>query len=228
MEQRSPIVSINGQPAVTYFDSLRARALFADADAQLAYVFGDIARMANQQYNGMFASGVAGLFFGNSTTLEFANGTQTNYPNTATTTKDFSNVDSGAAFYGTYCSPPDETMEIVNVTAETSDPVPSTTPIRPHYPRTPFMDKAGTIAGYFLDGSASDTAVLSILTFANGHEGSVDAQNTLSKFLDACRNRSTTKLIIDIASNNGGNSLLPFDFFKQVRLDPIMPRSTCS
>ena len=203
-DHRSSIISVDGQPAAQYFDSLRPSALFADADAQLAYVFGDVARIGNQQYHGIFADGTTGIFFGNSTTLEFANGTVTTYNNTATSTNDFSNVDSGLAFYEAFC-----TGNVSETTATTPDP-------RALYPFTKIVDDTGSIAGYFLNDTNSDTAVLSIQTFATGMAPSRSAQQTLTTFLEACRSASKTNLIIDLSSNNGGNALLPFDFFKQV------------
>ena len=79
-----------------------------------------------------------------------------------------------------------------------------------------YMDTAGTIAGYFLSGSYSDTAVLSIFSFADTSSPQ-EAQQVLSDFLEASRNASKTKLIIDVSSNVGGNVYLAFDYLKQVR-----------
>ena len=77
------------------------------------------------------------------------------------------------------------------------------------------MDHEGTVAGYFLDEPHADTAVLSITSFTTNNTGTTEAQHVVQEFLQACRDQSKKKLIIDVSSNSGGSVFLGYDIFKQ-------------
>ena len=77
----------------------------------------------------------------------------------------------------------------------------------------------GFLTGYFLNNSS--TAVLSIPTFQMYDDDIDNFSSTVAEFLQRSQAAGMTKLVIDLQQNFGGDRLLAFDTFKQVRL----PRS---
>lgn len=178
------------------------------------------------------------MYIGPSTTVAFQNGTSHTYENYATTVEDFTGVDSGAAFYQSFCNASTKAEAAVSASATASNfkrnaaattasaaapfstaPAPTPTGGNPRllYPEAKIQSPDGTVAGYFLNGTGyEETAVLSI-----SEESETDplgAQAAVSEFLAACTNASKKKLILDFSNNPGGQFILAYDWFKQVRL----------
>lgn len=221
----SAITLINGINATRYMQSLAYYTYYADPDSAWNQAFTDIPRTDMHQYYGIFSSGPfrSNLYRGPVTTISYANGTSNNYTNMASSPLDFTGVDSGQAFYDKFISTKLNTtcnFTAGGLTAPQQTQNTTGAVIRPHFPASQYVDAEGTIAGYLLNGSYSDIAVLSITSFEEN--APQISQKVLSNFLDACQKTGRKQLLIDVSSNSGGNAFLPFDYFKQVR------RSRCS
>lgn len=227
----SPITSVNGQDAATYFTQYAKNTSlgFQDPDALFNALFYEVASSSEggAQY---FAQGTGeAVYIGASTEVVFQNGTSQTFANSAITTYDFTGVDNGAAFYQSFCNAtiklaaangasPTTTAAGGQLATATPSAVASPTPTgnpRIGYPSPTVLSADGSVAGYFLNGTGYEkTAVLSI-----SEESETDplgAQKAVSDFLAACRKNSMAKLIIDVSSNPGGAFVLSFDFFKQL------------
>jgi hypothetical protein len=157
-------------------------------------------------------------FYGSSITLEFKNGSDISSPLQATSMYDFSGVVGGGSFYQSFC----------NVTAkamaqETSSSAPAPQPsstgaqdpnsLRPQYPSAIAISNDASLAGYFLEDEPS-VAVLSVTGMSETEQPSV--QQSLAKFLDQCRQKNKTHLIVDVSQNGGGTVLVAYDILKQL------------
>ena len=107
-----------------------------------------------------------------------------------------------------------------NATDSASATATATAWANPAYPDDPFVVQPdlgvfslGSLTGYFLNDT--DVAVLSIPTFAAYGNGLDTFTSTVSDFLSSAKSVGATKIIIDLQSNGGGNTLLAFDTFKQ-------------
>ncbi|KPI42218.1 uncharacterized protein AB675_9695 [Cyphellophora attinorum] len=118
------------------------------------------------------------------------------------------------------------TIDVVTKRQEPAAPSTTGAPTVPtdpaYFPAAVARDPYNLIAGYFLDGSREDTAVLNIPTFDN-NEG-FPQNETLTGFIPAASSlieqakaAGRTKLIIDLTGNGGGNIMLAAD-----QLDPSL------
>jgi len=220
---------IDGQNASDWLNvaALNGTQGFQDPDALYNSLFYEIANRDNG--GGAFFQQIQG-YLGPSIKITFANGTEQEYFNYATTTFSFDGVDSGDAFYFKFCNATEKLQAsstgagaIVQRQA-TATPSPSSAPVpvsapRTQYPAPVVVSPDGSLAGYFLNGTGyENTAVLSILS-----ESEVDApgcKQALSEFLAMCTNSGKTNLIIDVSNNPGGAIILGYEYFKQVKLSP--------
>jgi hypothetical protein len=231
----SPISTVDGQDAAEYFTqyAMNAPLGYQDPDALYNALFYEIA--AENKGSGS-SYRAPGTYTGPSVTVGFQNGTIYNYENAAITTSDFTGVDSGAAFYQVFCNATYKAAAAAsasasalqgkrNVAAATasgpasssSAPVPTDYNPRQGYPSPIVQSSEGNVAGYFLNGTGYErTAVLSVT--AESESNPLGVQAAVSEFLAACTKASMKKLILDFSSNPGGDFMLAYDFFKQVRL----------
>ena len=102
-----------------------------------------------------------------------------------------------------------------SATPSATAPTGTTAPTLLGYPYTAVAkDPNNQIAGYFLNGTLDDTAVLRIASFANEtvpQDAAYSFVNTTEKFFAAVAAANKTKLIIDVSGNGGGNTILPND-----------------
>ncbi|KKY28855.1 putative peptidase s41 family protein [Phaeomoniella chlamydospora] len=217
--QPSDVATVNGQNVTDYIDSFGMYAGYADPDARWNAQFYEVARNNSMGSLGVYIDGSGGLYRGESLMVTFTNGSNITYEGIAASAKDFTGVDSGDAFYSAFCSPvaaATTTGSAQSTAASSSATATATSEATPreHFPEADFLTEDGSVAGYFLNGSYSDTAVLSILGFSEN--APQDAQSVVQDFLEACRKQNKTKLIIDLQSNPGGNVYLGYDIFKQL------------
>lgn len=179
--------------------------------------------MVDAQFNALlyeFTSG-PGVYFQNegyigaADEVVFSNGSNGTFSNYAFTDQDFTGVDSGEAFYSSFCN---ATAKMVGVTHSSFVAIPTTSPdvvdSKFKDPEPVVLSPDGVVAGYLLDGIGyNKIAVLSISNEAGDAFGSPEA---VAGFLVVCRNASMKKLILDVSPNPRGSLRLSFDFFKQV------------
>lgn len=144
------------------------------------------------------------------------------FPIVAVALQDFDGVFDGPSFYQKFCNATVK-MEAA-ATATTPQPVKTQSPKRPKssadealvgYPEPFIADEDGTLAGFFLETDGfRDTAVLAVKSFEPTNDNSFI--DTMKKFLEECRRRRSSHLIVDVSSNGGGNILLAIDTFKQL------------
>ncbi|MCJ1360620.1 MAG: hypothetical protein MMC33_010628 [Icmadophila ericetorum] len=212
----SPVISINGQDATLYLQQLGlSLGGFQDPDAQWNGLMYTPARLATGSGFGQFLGGLSPL--GSTTTLGFANGTQTTYNNLAQTIQNFTGVIDGPTFYNNFLSgkPSPSTGSTTAPSPTGSMPAPTLT----GYPTPVVVDTAGAVAGFFpTESGLRDTAVLSIFTFEPESQGGTALQSSqvVSSFLASCRSAGKTKLVIDLTANPGGDIALGDDIFKQL------------
>ncbi|KAL9107938.1 MAG: hypothetical protein Q9227_007260 [Pyrenula ochraceoflavens] len=225
----SPISQIDGVPASQWIQAWSLNNNFQDPDTLYNQVFYEVAK--DNPYGGFLSNG---FYTGDTTVLTYQNGSSKSFQNFATINNDFTDVDSGDAFYSKFCSgtttatsmptnvpsgPPQEstTTSTDGPTATSTEGSTSTQDPRSSFYPTPIVESVqGFAAGYFLDGAYSDTAVLSVISFNADETDNVDFQSTISQFLQAAINSGKTKLIVDMSQNDGGTIMLAYDMFKQL------------
>lgn len=204
----SAILTIDDQDAVAVLTSIAQQQKLQDPDAAYNVVMYQLA----QAELGSF-----GTFFGQignptkpQTKLTFENGTTTMFNNVARVRQNFTGVDSGETFYAKFCnglsasSSATETMTSSIVMMPTATSMP-TAPARIMYPPAQAESPEGSLAGYFMNTTGmEDVAILSINAFEEQ-----EAQNTLTKFLDACRAAGKKKLVIDVQANGKSSRPAP-------------------
>lgn len=169
------------------------------------------------------------LYPGDETEIMFDNGTTVILSNYAEVIGDFTNVDSAETFYSRFCSLSlNETLEVgASISAKEEairEARASEDNIFEGYPASVMATDNQKLAGYFLnDTETNDVAVLSIPTF-NPDLSISGPQSFLEDFLDLCREKGRTKLVVDIQGNIGGLRSLGVDFFAQIFPD-ITPKN---
>lgn len=110
-------------------------------------------------------------------------------------------------------------------TTSTTSSTPSSTSVgpafrtaNPGYPSPVVAVPGAWIAGYYLNGSHSDTAVLSILSFGDLSGRGVNATtellqvaDTVGQFLSESKQASKKKLVIDLSMNPGGEVMQAYE-----------------
>ena len=204
----SPVSSINGQNAVEFLDAFSLENNLHDLDALYNTNFFEIAQIPVNlgQY-----SPPAFQFPGNTTTFKFANGTSRRYLNEAFVVNDFSNVDSGEAFYHKFCRG-NKTQSSLYKTLNDPSRIP------PGYPDPVVIHSDYIVGGYFLNETGyTDVAVLSVLGFSPTEpSGGPEFQSVIQNFLSAARAANKTKLIVDLQANGGGILPLAYELFLQL------------
>ena len=193
-----------------------------DPDALYNDAFWELAQVASSGDNMGTVLGISRFYTEETINITFKNGSTQTFSNVAIVNNDFTDVDSGDAFYSKFCSqpitpsttapssssstttPPEEpTTSIPDATSSTVNPRGT------RYPTPVVQETTGSVAGYFLNGSFSDVAVLSLNAFLQASDGDpVEAQSVISEFLAQCTESGKTKLIIDLSANGGGNVFL--------------------
>lgn len=192
--------TINDQQAVSFLTSIAQQQRLQDPDAAYNVVMYQLAQAELGSFGTFF--GMTGSPTTPQTKLTFENGTTAVFNNVARVRQNFTGVDSGQAFYSKFCNgqslsttaTDSMTSSVVTMPTATAKP---TAPPRLMYPSAQAISPQGSLAGYFVNSTGmEDVAVLSINAFEEQ-----EAQNTLTKFLDACRANKKQKLIIDVQAN---------------------------
>lgn len=232
----SPVTEINGEAVTTYLNNVSQQLTYHDIHAKYNGLFPNQAASSLGNLNlGAFQFGI---YDGPNTTYTYENGSSAVFPNFATIGKNFTGVDSGAAFFSKFCTGPTST----STAALTTNPVPTSTPLTPviptsteassaqptqttaiDYPPAVFLHPGFAIGGYYVNGS-DNLAVLSIPTFEPTLGSGVVPEYELQPsdlfqavardFIRKAAADGKSQLIIDLRANGGGNVVLGFDLFK--------------
>ncbi|OCL09070.1 hypothetical protein AOQ84DRAFT_388421 [Glonium stellatum] len=233
----SSIVKINGEDVQSYLAKIAAGNQYIDPDARLNNLFWRANETASL---GSFY--IQTGYDGPSTNITFTNGTTKSYDNLAIANQDFTGIDSGAAFFQTFCTGAISGFNTTTAAATSSTPTSSAvtgTPrpkltrrdniASPHllqkrqtipntYP-TPIVEHSGgAVAGYFMNTPGfQDIAVLKIISFEpQGDDSGVEFQSVIEQFLGNATSANMKKLIVDLRENGGGATNLLLDTFMQL------------
>lgn len=170
--------------------------------------------IASHDFNGAGGSFVGyPTYDGSLTTITFENGTTYTLANLASTSANFSGVNTGQDFFQRFCNGP--------TTAFDAAPDPTTIPAEPSsvpsptgYPSPVSVNPDLSVGGYFMDDiecNVTGVAVLSIPTFnldSEPDDGSLLYQfsDTVTSFLQDATASGKEYLIVDLRSNPGGTS----------------------
>ncbi|KAF2178016.1 hypothetical protein K469DRAFT_742262 [Zopfia rhizophila CBS 207.26] len=207
----SPVRTINGQGVEEYLQTVAVQADFHDPDTRWNALFPSQPLIASGvTFLGSFRTG---KYQGPNTTLSFANGTSRSEMNLAVVFANFSDVDSGPAFFSKFCTGPQPTP--TESSTPTTSGTPATEPSHSGYPKAILIHPNLSLGGYHLnDTGYEDVAILSIPSYE-----SPDVQlfqNIMRDFIRMSVRAKKTKLIFDLRGNGGGNAILGYDSFKQV------------
>ncbi|OQU99701.1 hypothetical protein CLAIMM_05296 [Cladophialophora immunda] len=215
----SPIVKINGTEAVSWLSEKAFNGTMSHQDLDTLYnrVFFTITATTNAGY-GYFSTPSLSRFWGSSIAVEFKNGSQVSIPIQAITNKDFTNVVDGESFYQSFCNATAKAMAAASASSTspaqpTATTAPDPTALIPQYPSAIAISDDGSLAGYFLDDEPS-VAVLAIHEMSETAQ--VSTQQSLTRFLQQCRQANKTHLIVDVSQNVGGSIIVAYDIFKQL------------
>ncbi|OCT55114.1 peptidase S41 family protein [Cladophialophora carrionii] len=216
----SPIVKINGTDAVTWLSqkAFNETMTHQDLDALYNRLFFSINAPPDGSGFGYFYVPALARFYGSSITVEFKNGSEVSSPLEASSIYNFSGVVDGETFYQSFCNVTAKAMA-QETSSSTPAPQPSSTgaqdpnSLRPQYPSPVAISSDASLAGYFLEDEPS-VAVLSVTAMSEAAQFSV--QQSLAKFLDQCREKNKTHLIVDVSQNGGGTILVAYDILKQL------------
>lgn len=184
-----------------------------------------IGASATDSYGGFFSV----EYDGPTTILQFENGTTSETTNLAEVAGDWTDIDSGHAFFERFCTGrPASSERSTNTSTSSSSTAAVATPTASGYPYPIVMNAQKSVQGYFLNGNAyENVAVLAIPTFLNMGFTSVttpgtnsvaqrEAQAAVEKFLAKCTAAGKRKLIVDVRANPGGDGIVAEDTFKQL------------
>ncbi len=132
---------------------------------------------------------------------------------------DFTDVNSGSAFYKKFCTPStaSESAAASTTAAASATSSSASPPTIPGYPLPVVKHSKNAVVGYFLQNSAyEDYAVLSILSFEAQGKEAQEFQDVVQTFLQKAKKADKKKLIIDLQANSGGTILLGYDTFTQL------------
>lgn len=217
----SPVLSIDDKDVSTFLgDELVGS--YHDPDASYnALLYSHNFRFGGSGGRGQFAQTL--LYPGESTIIEYENGTAAEFENVAIITGNFTGIDNAEAFYNRFCNSTGSTEAAGDGANEalTQPDMPNPFGLDP-FPEPLVADEFNTVAGYFLDDDDefADVAVLQLSTFFTDpfqHQAAVE------DFFERCRESGRTKLIVDVQGNPGGIASSAFDIFGQLfpDIDPI-------
>lgn len=172
----------------------------------------------------------------------FANGSEVSFPILASVLGDFTDVYDGESAYAAFAlfhdawedtdeEPADNStvtsstivssatiQSVTGVPTATATTTATSLPNIPGFPYPVVKDDSNLIAGYYLNGTMKDVAVLQITSFLSEESDTFmeDAQEALRVFLTKAKSDSKTKLIIDVQGNGGGSIDLGTDIFVQL------------
>ncbi|KAK6334212.1 hypothetical protein TWF696_002713 [Orbilia brochopaga] len=228
------IVEIDGQPVIDYLNKIAFGNGLQSPHARFNSLFPGKGLRGGVLNNGYFRNrrrypGKDGF------SVKFADGTTQDFQFYATIVGDFRRVKDAASFYDVFVKggqmlrtaanprcgsdsdksiPPrpermgkkPDTWRLPEESRVVNDPEGDLQPV--------MQDAGGIFAGFFLK---SDTAVIQLLSFAPECWSDVPATiRTISNFLDMCRQKGITKLILDITNNGGGYIMMGYDLFMQL------------
>lgn len=218
---RSAITAIDGIPAADFLlSAAQASSQYNDPDAIYNTLFRSVPIVATFGGGDFFTFGI------NDTSIyTFANGTNSTVFNYAVVSPRYSvnwaEINSGQCLYNLIEVTPEATSaDSAAAAPSTSDVIATTTSIT-GYPTPVVMQVDGYTSGYFLNDG---TAVLAIQSFDvnNASYSSLQTslahtrqQSTIKSFLNTCRSRNASKIVVDLSANGGGNILNGYDAFVQ-------------
>lgn len=196
------------------FYSKAARALFDTKPAATAAV-------------GVGFNALAGSYVGlpDETELTYAGGRTAKIGNMAVVEGSLGGINNGEDFQLAFEIPQSTstTSTSSSTSSKTSSVGPAFRTANPGYPPPVVTVPGAWLAGYYLDGNHSDTAVLSILSFgglsdsgANATTELLQVANTVSEFLGKSKQAGKKKLVIDLSMNPGGEIMQAYDVYSQM------------
>lgn len=221
----SPVDMINGKPAQDYLLDVALHEQYIDRDAAYNSLMHKGYVDSDSEYgNGCFSVPMASAFYwGPTTNLTFANGTERSFENIAFV-KDMEGVTDAKTFFNRFC-----TGKMSGVKGTLSQAAKEAAPgqlskrqsiVDKFYPKPVVEHSAGAVAGYFLaDEAVSDVAVLKIITFApdpDTNKKENEFQSVVKQFLRRCKDAGMRRLVIDLRENGGGSTQLLLDTFMQL------------
>lgn len=223
----SPVVSVNGQEAVSFFKDQASKQNPQDPDARYNSVFKTFAR------SGLMSSAIEGLIEqsyvwpGQSKyTFEFGNGTVRDVETKAIPLQkrmDF-NFPNGKALFNTLCVPENKASSSATPTPSSSSlrstPTPSSSqlprqPVPTMLPKPVMREPDNHISGYYLhEKGLRDVAVLLVPTFNALGAEALSFSNHAANFIKQAVADGKKKLVIDVTGNLGGSVYAGYDLFK--------------
>lgn len=231
-----PISQIDHVPAAEYLQNLSSSMRYQDPDARYQALFysQSLGALFYSKQSDVTAFGAGfnylmGAYVALPDELEitYASGRRRNISNMAIVLQDVLGVNSGEQFQQKFEIPQDGQ----DTTASTTSSTPTATSVGPAYRTanpgypTPVTSVPGAwLAGYFLDGRHSDTAVLAIVSFgdlnadfdADPTAELLSVRETLANFLEHCKKAGKKRLVIDLSANSGGDVLQPYEVYGQL------------
>lgn len=220
----SAVESIDGTPIFEWLtqDAVYNVMNYQDPDAQFNNLFSSIPRAAAGQSG---TTTVTSFEIPDNYTIQFYNGSRVFVTNEIAflPTVDFSDINSGEDFQ--------QTLEHVTAkSSKTDNQRRSKNEIVDKeilgFPEPVIKHPMNSVAGYFLSGNYSDTAVLSILGFLpigidtddirtfNLSEFVLEAQDVVVTFIKQAKKEKREKLIIDLSANGGGSVVLAQQIYR--------------
>ncbi|KAI2632867.1 hypothetical protein GGS21DRAFT_145621 [Xylaria nigripes] len=219
--EASVVTKINDEDAETFLENwIFAVSGNQDLDAAYNSLFYEKAYEAEVASTGYFQNGgrTRYVYPGETTSLEFENGTIVERENVARLVGDWSGVIDGPSFFRRFAP-----SAIVNSNTIFKAPPEPTAPVRttvPGYPKPIISSSDGTISGYYLTGKGfEDTAVLAVLSF--GPNNPVEFQHVAQDFFAAAKKAGKKNLVVDVSANGGGYILSGYDLFRQIFPDIV-------
>jgi hypothetical protein len=155
----SQVMTIDGTPARDYLANASTMGDFHDADTRWNAMFPSQALIASgTTFLGAFRTG---MYTGQpNTTLQFANGTTLSMPNLAVVFGNFTNVNSGRAFFQRFCSGPQPPTQAA---APPQTPTGNGTRAEPApshigYPEAELISQDLAVGGYYISGSGYEVS----------------------------------------------------------------------
>lgn len=234
----SPVQLINGGDAIEYMKQFALQNPLHDRDARFNTLLYSQPSLA-------FGPGLDNTFlqqrlpYGDSTSVQFRNGTVLTFQNTATVLRSLERVVDGPSFFANFCTGPPETLDKPRFTTlneglesggssltlrqETKGE--GKAPVATSYPTPVEIHSQSLVAGFFLEGDGyDDTAVLAIPSFNAITKGSkAEFRNTVGAFFDKITEQGKSRLIIDLRNNGGGEPYLGVDIWKRLYPDISEP-----
>jgi hypothetical protein len=229
----SPIKLIDGVPVLRHLEEVSFTNSKQDPDAKFNSLFAT-AQLANAGGGGWFTvGGYASL--PDQSVVMFENGTEVSFKNYAIIMKNIKRIKNGHDLHLAYEVPKRPRSNKTTTTTSSSMPPMTRLMVSSEikisapgfsltgYPKSEVAHIGEYMAGYFLDGSRSDTAVLVMLGFIDrsnktgGYKGDLqETRRVIRKFLTQCKEAGKTKLVIDVSANGGGLAMQAWEIYKNL------------